>query len=523
MAAAVTSPMTQAGDKPFTDLHTHESYVTPQPVTLLPTKRVFDWRMRCLREATKLPREFLLASDAGPRDEVTLKVKIVGVNYQRDFRLLQSAQGPRTNVVPGNKIIGRIASALRHPQAAPYANSAHRYLVFPYSNCVIQRTRTAYCANCAQVADAGVASLTPASYSAHARHPCLDALEYGLSIDGGLQDYVRIKAPAQSLVRIPDNISLHDCCFALETALLVFLFVKHNVLEGKILVVLTELSRELNDVLLVLKHLRVDQAQVTILDVQKVRDIAALADAANYRAKFNHALLVDVSDDSVAFADGAVISTGLESTKLRYNMVFFDQYNPDSMAKNASLHLRRTDRTVHHFKLSFKDRLHAEELLQVIADLNLRLKEETALNGENRPSVTSIESAASTFSNGSIHLGSTSTTTPSLTKSRPAKGQKALRFRDDESIISPEPPKRLQTHYSWLWYEKDFDLCNDYDCSDDEDPYGQENESDPARPRKRTHSVKHMNRILHYDERMSRVCYANKGSRPVKINAFIFA
>lgn len=549
------------------DLENHESYIMPQQVNSLPTKRLFDYRHSKLKESTKLPHEFHILgstyyqpespqSDEFDTDdtldpEVLFKVKFIGVNYEKDFELLKNQRfGSKTSVVPGNKIIGKIVSPTNSqnfylPWQLPY-NDNSKYLVFPYSNCLIQNEHD-YCANCNHLHKLNVGPLTSHNYFQYKRYGCLRNWEFGYNIDGGLQDYMKIKKPHESLIRIPDNISLHDCCFSLEIMLPFYSFLKDNFidlsikLEGRSLVVLNDVSKEINDVLMVLKLLKIDQRLFWFIDPEKIREVQVYESSKYYySSRFNHVFLFNTSSTSVLFGLDGAISTGLESTKSRYNFAFFDQYDPNCATKYKSINDSHPDKTIHHFRLSYKDKLYLMELMHFIADLNTKNKSEgsnssvsnvpseTAMEErpqhppQPRPSVTSINTSTTTFSNASIHLNSTKSSSSSvhLPRQLGKKIAKNLRFRDEDSVIDVEfqSSKKESNHYSWLYYDKDFDLCNDYECSDEED----DDEDSSNSNRQVFHSVKQMNRLIR-SSKFSRVCYANKSNKTVKINAFIFA
>lgn len=561
-------------ESPLNDFFTHESYILPQPVEALPIKRLFDYKLGKLKESTKLPREFkfnvndssnktvnrLSETNTNPVcDEVIMKIKIIGINYNKDFQLLESSRlNPKLNVVPGNKIIGKITLTLNHPRSIPFADDHSKYIVFPYSNCIIQQPSNGLCSNCYQLSKSVDTSINQQNYNVYKNHQCLANLEYGYTIDGGLQDYIKIKNPTDSLIKIPDNVSLHDSCFLMEIMLPFYSFLKDNFgknnlenisIDGRILVILNNVSKEINDILIVLKHFKIDQKLFWFIDEFKIKEIIhsnSHEEKSIYTSKFNHVLVFKISDENLSFAMNGLISTGLESTKLRYTLNLFDQYNPEFLQRHKNLDRYHADKTIHHFKLSYKDKLNTWELLQIISNLNLECQNtnntninnnnipiDTDDNGksETRPSVTSIETTTSTFSNMSIHLNSTSNTTisipPNQNSSMHRKPPKNLRFRDDESIIINENKlvNKIGNHYSWLSYDKDFDLGHDQYSDDDIDDYdypmGDEYKFYQSSS-KQFHTVKQMNRLIQSHNSYSRVCYSNKSNKPTKINAFIF-
>lgn len=552
---------------PLNDFVIHESYVLPQQINSLPTKRLFDHRHAKLKESTKLPHEFHLPSSpesrqlegtepVDPTSEVIFKVKFIGVNYDKDFELLKNGKACKINVVPGNKIIGKIVSPTNLAD-----KETSKFLVFPYSTCLIQKDGD-YCANCSHLHKHDVQALSPDNYFQYRRFKCLRNWEFGYNIDGGLQDYMKIKKPLESLIEIPENISLHDCCFALEIMLPFYSFLKDNFvnasyssmkIEGRSLVILNDVSKEINDILIVLKLLNIDQKSFWFIDPKKIKKLQqgnSSESEFDYNSKFSHVFLFNTQSTSVLFGLGAMISAGLESTKSRYNLVFFDQYDPNCIAKYRDLNEDHSDKAIHHQRLSYKDKLSLIELMQFIADLNSKNKNEraanipqeeaiinsspdpaindTALNhhASIRPSITSIETSATTFSNASIHLSSTKSSTSSVIPSA-KKAAKTLRFKDEASVVDTQSLKKEANHFSWLYYDKDFDLCNDYEYSDDEDDqdafhFVASNQNTSRQVSNKFHSVKQMNKLIH-SSKFSRVCYANKTNKPVKINAFIFA
>lgn len=541
-----------ANTNPISDFVKHESYTIPQPVNSLPIKRLFDYRFGKLRESTKLPREFQL-NNTLLDEEVILKIKMVGVNYGKDFELLKHDKfNPKINIVPGNKIIGKILNVMKNSKSSDFLNNSHKYMVFPYSNCLIQDTNN-LCLNCQHLFHNQI-NLTSANYQQYSKFKCMRRWEYGYTIDGGLQDFLKIKKPGDTLIKIPDSISLHDCVFSMEILLPFYSFLKNNFynfqtnqlsVDGRVLIILNDISKEINDILIVLKYFNIDQKNFSFIDAGKIHELMNSDfedEKVSYKSIFNHIFIFSLSDLNISFGLYSIISTGLESTKSRYNLVLFDQYNPNCLIKHKSLNKYHPDKLIHHYELSYQDRINLIELLSIISDLNTSSKSSPLDSLEStRPSVTSIETSASTFS---IHSDSTSNTVLSRNGSQNHHQQnskkKQIRFREDESIIDAEPPlqkekqkhqnkHKHQNHFSWLYYDKDFDLCNDYEYSDDEsedafddlyqESFGFRNEKSNLI---KMHTVRQINMHLNSNQSLSRVCYTNKSNKPVKINAFIF-
>ncbi|CAK7897137.1 hypothetical protein CAAN1_27S00474 [[Candida] anglica] len=502
-----------------------------EPVLLLPTKCVVDQRLR-LRATTKHSAECLAASD----HEAILKIKMAGISFNRDFELFKLSNFPGRQVVPGNKIVGRLQ------QCSDPSMSSGKYLLFPYSNCLSQRSPQP-CENCTKLKRDGLEELSSLTYRAHSDFPCLYTWEYGLSLDGGLQDFVKIRSPRSSLIRVGNAISLHDCCFLMDLALPLFSYFR-DIFDGyggngavpssssKLLIVLNDTEKEANDILVVLKHFQVTPSRVKIVDSALLSKLTESDKRVAYKSKFNHAFVFNVSDAAVELATLSV-STGLQSTRSRYSVVLFDQYNPHSLLKNKDLDKQFPDFTVQHFRMSYKDRLNAEEIIDVISQMNIDAREgiqvsspsstSTSVSGTTtpppphphphptsttpgRPSVTSIDTTTSTYSSSSLHSNSTSYSSVS-NPTRSGARVKVLRFRDEDSIIDkPIQSKPIKT-YSWLWYERDFNLCDENEHSDDDNDW--------------CNSVRQINRLIRSPNHISRVCYT-KRTKQKHINALLF-
>jgi hypothetical protein len=507
--------------------------IIPQKVTTLPTKRLFDPKSRKLREVTKLPKELEMAEN-----EVILRVRMVGINFQTDLKYdsrkdnIHDDEPLPKSIVPCGRIIGKVVSN--------YDDQTSKYVVFPYSNCITQNiTPQAICHNCQYRKNHLVTKLSSSSYTYYKQYPCTLNLTYGYTLDGGLQDYMKIRNPKESLLKIPNNMSIHDCCFFMDIMLPFYSFLKDNfevekdekdeksdnptnntdndsslLVAGKVLIILNSISKDVNEVLIVIKHFKLDQRNINFIDEKKL-DKLSENDRMNYQGIFSQVFVFKVTEKMVKFADFCSISSGLESTKSRYNIVFFD----DNSFNNKYLNRYHNDKTYHQYKLSYKDKLNAEDLLSIVSNLNLHIKrspsssslnskahkKESRSKKETRPSIASLETTASTFSSTNLSFHSdASSTTSSKSNTMVSKN---LRFRENDSNIE-NSKKDPQTHYSWLWYDKDYDLCNEFEHSDDEDLD------------KKVHSVREINRILRNPKDLSRVCYTIKSTKP-KLNALI--
>lgn len=483
---------------------------SPEPVWLLPTKVVLNSKTGRLQEVVKLANEMTVDAQA---DELVLKIKLVGVNYTTDILPLRHhlAASKDASVVPFNKIVGKVHVVLKHPNCAGIRTHA-KYLVFPHSTCNIQRVDP--CEHCARLA---AVRLTKDTVDLFCQYPCLRRLEYGVSIDGGLQDYLKILQPAQSLLEIPANVSLHDCCFMMEIMLPFYIFMStfyikygYDQAANHILIVLNSVKNETNDVLIVLKQLNIDRKSVTLVDPDTIELMLAKERTALHK-KFEFVLCFNFADVSLDFVDHCVASVGLPSSKSRFHVAWFDQYAPVSSARFKKIELE--DKTFHHVRVGYHDFIHAQTLLSMISSLNILKWSAAASNlevsSENRPSITSIDSGLMSVSSQSVHLGASSTTSLSLHKNPEAfRNPKLLRFRDDDSIINSESD--IRPHVSWLWYERDVDFCRGCEY-DDFGTY--------------THNLRAINSHILGGEagHSRRICYSNKPSKPVKLNAFVLS
>lgn len=458
-----------------------EYSVQSESISNLPTKRLFDGQLQKVKEVTKLQKEFSLETN-----EVLFKIKLIGINYSYDFEPLKLR--PDIGVVPGNKFMGKIYSYTEgFDDDKNILDYNQKYLVFPYTNC-IQQNRIP-CTNCDKFS----------------RLPCLEKLEFGFNIDGGLQDFIKIKNPLDGLIQIPYNVSSHDAIFSIDV-MLPFYSSYQEILafnknfspnKDKILVIINDTSKELNDILLVIRLLNLNENLITIFDVNHIANFSQ-SELDYYKSYFNHCFVFNFKSTSVDFALHSVITTGLESTKSRYNVIFLDQYHPITQQNFQVLKKAINDKTLFEFHLQWYHKPDLIDLLDRISVLNTgavtadygKPPTSSSSSSRNRPSLTSIESSQSTFSNTNIssHLDSSH----------------SLNYLNSAPIPS-KPKKGL----SWLWYEKDYYLSNDYNKLDDNSLI---------------HSIRKINRLVYMTPKpYLRVCYNNKLSQSKKVNAFIFS
>lgn len=467
-------------ENPVNDLHTHTLYLATSAVNSLPLRR----RLKAgkLKELVMLPSELA----QGPL-LLVLRVKHVALNFQRDF----NASG---HVVPGSRIIGKLPTKLK----SNVSFSVHdKMVVFPHLACWLQGGHEP-CDNCIRI----MAEDTLA-YEAHARFPCEKNWRYGVTLDGGLQDYIRVLLPQNQLIRIPEGVSVHDCCFLFDIALPFYAYCKdvlcpllQKVPDCRILVVLNDSATEANDCLLVIHHLHLDHLLITFTDMAKLNAVPLLL--ATYANKFHHVLVFAAGQGPVTAALALGLATGLESTKLRHTIALFG----DAVGQ---VYAEPPDRTVHRVHLSYKDKFLMEELLQTLADLN------RTTDGP-RPVILYMQSLdlADTvtynlaLSNGD-ECGETIADNELWSTSLAKK--KKLRFKGEAEVVTMGH-SISKNHISWLHCDRDFRLCLDDHCDHD--------------TLRRCHSTGDINAMLQDKSKLQRVFYTNRPASHVKINAFIF-
>ncbi|RCK56624.1 hypothetical protein Cantr_05443 [Candida viswanathii] len=192
---------------------------TPTAAAKLPIKRVYNPHKHKFVQRIRLPHDDATTTTSSPqKNRVLVKVKICGINYLTDFNTTNS-----NTVIPGKRIIGKVPG---------FPNV--KFLVYPYITHTSSST-----------------SESPIE------------LVHGESIDGGMQDSLVVHS--SQLISIPLNVSLHDACFINDIATVLYKYV-HRMRPGRTIVVLNDVRRELNDVLVVLKHAGMAPNKVAIVD-----------------------------------------------------------------------------------------------------------------------------------------------------------------------------------------------------------------------------------------------------------------
>lgn len=449
-------------EKPIADLETHTLYSATSAVNSLPLRRVLT-SQGTLRELV------ILLNDLRPESDATLiRVKHVAVDFTRDFR-------GRPGVVPGLRIVGKLSAKVQHADRLRSFELQEKVFVFPHLACWIQGTDLP-CNNCI-----ALAALDISHYSSHKKYPCTGHWVYGVTIDGGLQDYMRIPQALHTLIKIPPSVSLHDCCFLLDVALPFYTYCQDvlcDILEvapnGRVLVILDDSRRDANDCLLVIHLLQLNHQLLTFTDMRKLLD-SQLADT--YEGKFDHVLVFSQRPGAVDAAKRAGVSTGLESTKSRYTIALYGDHKSFVLP----------DRTVHKVQLTYKDKFLMQELLSTLSDINRNRTGKQMVPSENDDFEMQTSLASETHSVISLD----------------ARKRRILFKNEDEVVPAPE-----RTHVSWLHCDEDFRLCSDDHC-------------DHAMS-KRCQSTSSINSMLLDKNKVRRVFYTNRPASHVKINAFIF-
>lgn len=454
--------MLTISETPVTDILTHTSYLKTNAVDLLPTRRTI--------EAHGLLRESVIhlhrLRTNSPRS-VLLRVRHIAVDYRRDF------EATDRGIVPGTRIIAKAASVKSARASGLDVLLSDKLFVFPHSACWIQLPDD-LCQNCRILLH-----LNTGAYETHRRFPCLQNLTYGQTLDGGLQDYIRVPRPQQLLLKIPSQVSLHDTCFLLDIALPLYSFCKDHLLRmlsreplARVLVILNDSAREANDCLLVINHLDLEHLLITFVDMNKLR-----MNPKGYAKDYHHVLVFAPGPEAIEAAFALSINTKLESTKLRYSIALFGE--------NADFKLTRLpeDKTVYRVKLSYKDRFLMEELLATLLTFSGAERKTKPLRSMSLGTLSSSESEQAS---------------DEITKKR-------LRFKKEAEIVVPRSSK---THISWLHCDDDFKLCTE-----------EENEYSPMK----CHLTSEINRLIKANCQTRRVFYTNRPVGQTKMNAFIFA
>ncbi|GEQ66951.1 hypothetical protein JCM33374_g614 [Metschnikowia sp. JCM 33374] len=495
MTKSVTQSLTVAfppTNESMSDLNTHTSYVTKREVDLLPLRRVLVNRRR-LRDSV------ILLNDISPQSmSVLLRIKHVALDFTSDF-------DGDCGIVPGARFVGRIPSSQIVASGDNKYHPKDKLMVFPYSTCWIQNS-THMCQNCLSAISSDLGA-----YETHRRSPCSHNLVYGKSLNGGLQDYVRVPLPSHSLVKVPESVSVHDCCFLFDVAL-PFLSFAVNVLAplmrqgptGRILIILDDTRKEANDCLLVIRHLQLDHSLFTFTDTRVLKEKPELTE--KYNSKFQHVLVFASSahaiNKAVEFGGHASVA-GLIS---RSTLALFR--NQDQIISCPDY------RKIYRYTLSYKDKFLLEQLLATLASLSA---EDQASDTPPAPQSFEVRSKTAASSGLSLNSGlnySTESVACSLNSSATQPSSKTPSIQNSVEKIShrfarePRSPDAGRRHVSWLHCDQDLRLCSDDNCVHELSS--------------RCHQTKNINEMLSGNCQLRRVFYTHRSACHVKLNAFIF-
>lgn len=313
--------------------------LTRANVNDLPLKRVYDPETGLVRELPKLRRDFDLDDKIA---QCIFKVKLAGINFQTDFHSIAS------RIVPGLRIVGRIYDT----------NTAfdcdQKYVVYPISTCLHQNIPDP-CTNCSHLGNLQV--LGQLSLDKFDHYRCHRLWIYGLTIDGGLQDYLKLYYPQDSLVAIPHEVLLHDACFMFDRSLPFYVVLKQLCSVGggqRALIVLGDVDREINDILVVLNHFGIDQRQFVFIDTKA---IAKLDDDERrlYRRQFSQVFVFEMSSRLLQFVHDCL------SNSRERKAFIFDQMSPIETITNTGFQ---------HFRLGYANKADAIELMAILSNLN---------------------------------------------------------------------------------------------------------------------------------------------------------
>ncbi|EGW35309.1 uncharacterized protein SPAPADRAFT_58531, partial [Spathaspora passalidarum NRRL Y-27907] len=246
-------------------------------VTQLPIKRLYDPKTKKLRKSIVFPRvnEVAKTHPSSYQEKITVKIKMTGINYELDF--IDDCDV----VVPGKGMVVKISSIPPSIESVLAYNPKQKYLVFPYTTCKLENQ--------------------------HLEESCECHLVYGKDLDGGLQEFLDV--PHQLLIPIPQNISIHDVCFVTEILLPFYnnLNKVHlNSANSKTLILLNDIRKEINEILIIIKHFNIPQSSIVFLDNYT---ISKLKYPSMYSGRFQTVFCFNKSLQK--FAEFSCISTGI--------------------------------------------------------------------------------------------------------------------------------------------------------------------------------------------------------------------
>ena len=308
------------------DVKTFHNYQVVLP-TQLPIKRLYNPLKEQLIQLIKLPNDFNFkkknnnANNAN--NEILVKVKMCGINYLSDFKSSAVNNGVihklRKPIVPGMRIICKIDSIKNI-----------KFLVFPFTTCQLENIHNHPHLVRQQPLTNKLEDSNNNNANSSVDHNC--DLIYGKDIDGGLQTHLSV--PKSLLIPIPYNISLHDVCFIFDILLPFYKFFQF-VKPGKTIILLNDIKKELNEVLLILKIFNINFNSIIIIDGN------SLSPRFNNKFETVYCFNRNLKYEAINYC----VSTGLQATRSKYTVLTSFPVNVNSMLVNPKTHKRHNAST----------------------------------------------------------------------------------------------------------------------------------------------------------------------------------
>lgn len=439
---------------------------TKDLVHQLPVKRIFDSKSNQLHEVPKLLKE--LQND---ENLILLKVKLIGLDFKNDFNVFTLKSSITDSfVVPGSRIVGKIYDLENGIE------SSRKYLVYPYSTCYNQRADK-FCINCQHIEH--LSKLRLINDKKYFQYPCLNEWVYGYTIDGGMQDYLKVTNYSENLVELPFNVSTHDALFLLDISLPLYSYLKQEIMkaentkihEQKVLFIVPKVEEVINDLLLVLRCFSFSQKNITFMDPTKITKLRLL-NCQDYEDMFDLVLVYDLSLISLEFAR---MSSKLLNRYYDNPIILFDQFNRIDL-DSATFQDTMKRHFWSKFQLGHEHKRMADELFQILSDMNV------VMIKDNAPPLNTTRSSSYSSTVSSVSHG--------------------MDFDHSDAFQGPSRDlKKHNTlptdHYCWLHYDKEFNLVHS------EARNGQYKSRE-------SHSLKDLNYLITRRTELSRVSYINK-------------
>ncbi|KAF6063152.1 hypothetical protein FOB64_006156 [Candida albicans] len=277
-----------------------------------------------------------------------------GINYLSDFKSSAVNNGvihkSRKPIVPGMRIICKIDKNIH--------NHPHLVRQQPLANKLEDSNNN--------------------NANSSVDHNC--DLIYGKDIDGGLQTHLSV--PKSLLIPIPYNISLHDVCFIFDILLPFYKFFQF-VKPGKTIILLNDIKKELNEVLLILKIFNINFNSIIIIDGNSLSPrfnnkfetvyFSSLMqfNVANPKTHKRHNASTDSSISSIStlasnssFKSASMMMGGVNSGT--------SNNNPNTISSNKF----KNDKTIKYMQLSYQDKPLCIEVLKILSAINFEREDQ---------------------------------------------------------------------------------------------------------------------------------------------------